>query len=218
MDTQIWSRTEEKWAFFLVLRGQDVFKIKITGNLLTIKKNIQKAHEALQAGEDPAVVGGKSTERLDVTKLVRAEVSPDKGRLTLNSGGEPATKLIYTTGDSNADVILQAILERAGQAFEPKQEEVGVVEAVLPPAILGAIAGALWFAIHDSAQKIAAGEVVLAKGRRQGLQKLLIMVSDTLGPTGTMALGIGLLVLILGWATMRIVKRPERTVWLPVTV
>ncbi len=37
-----------------------------------------------------------------------------------------------------------------------------------------------------------------------------------LGTGGTMAVGVVLLVLILGWAAMRIIHRPERTVWLPV--
>jgi hypothetical protein len=30
-----------------------------------------------------------------------------------------------------------------------------------------------------------------------------------------LTVGVVLLVLILGWATMRIVRRPERTVWVP---
>ncbi len=36
-----------------------------------------------------------------------------------------------------------------------------------------------------------------------------------LGTGGTVAVGAVLLALILGWAAMRIIKRPERTVWLP---
>jgi hypothetical protein len=44
---------------------------------------------------------------------------------------------------------------------------------------------------------------------------MLLMIADTLGTGGTIAVGILLLALIDGWAAMRIVRRPERTFWLP---
>ena len=40
-------------------------------------------------------------------------------------------------------------------------------------------------------------------------------MADLLGPTGTVAAGVALAVLVVGWAAMRIIKRPVRTVWLP---
>jgi hypothetical protein len=44
---------------------------------------------------------------------------------------------------------------------------------------------------------------------------MLITVAELLGPKGTIAAGVVLLALVLGWATMRIVRRPKRTVRLP---
>jgi hypothetical protein len=92
---------------------------------------------------------------------------------------------------------------------------IGVVEAPIPPAIVGAIGGAGWFAVYDSAGKMAAGENVEVKGfRRRSLQRMLLMIADTLGTGGTIVVGILLLALIGGWAAMRIIRRPERTGWL----
>ena len=44
---------------------------------------------------------------------------------------------------------------------------------------------------------------------------MLIMVAEILGPNGTMAAGVVLAVLVVGWLAMRIFRRPERTVWTP---
>jgi hypothetical protein len=91
-----------------------------------------------------------------------------------------------------------------------------VIEALAPPAIVGAICGLFWAGIYQSATKMAAGEKVEVEGaRRRGLKQLLITVSEALGTGGTIAVGVVLLLLIVGWAAKRIIHRPERTVWLP---
>jgi hypothetical protein len=111
---------------------------------------------------------------------------------------------------------LRQILAQSGRTFQPTQEEIGVVEALMPPAIFGVIGGLLWAGVYQAAGKLAVGEAVEVKGfRRRGLQRLLIGAADILGPNGTIAVGVVLLVLILGWAARRIIHRPERTVWLP---
>ena len=109
------------------------------------------------------------------------------------------TPLSFTTGDANADEILRAILARSDATFEPKQEEIGVVEALIPPALVGAVGGLFWAGVYQSAVKAAAGEAVEVKGvRRRGLQRMLIWVSEVLGTGGTIALGVVLLALVLG--------------------
>jgi hypothetical protein len=216
METQIWSKAEEKWAYVLVLKGQEVHCLKVTGNVLTLKRNLKAVLEALAGGRAPADAGGKSVESLDVTSISKAEVSPGNNSLTLHGGPDGTKKLSYTTGDENAGEILQVILGQSGRAFESVQEEIGVVEALVPPAIFGAVGGLLWAGVYQSAGQLAAGEEVEAKGfRRRGLQRMLIWIAELLGTGGTVAAGVVLLALILGWAAMRIIKRPERTVWLP---
>ncbi len=60
MESQIWSKAEEKWAYILVLRGQDVHVLKVTGNLLTLKRNLKgvlRRPHAEARGQEPASVG-----------------------------------------------------------------------------------------------------------------------------------------------------------------
>jgi hypothetical protein len=215
MEPQIWSKCSDKFAYILMLRGHEVHRLKVTGISLTLKRKVQGIVEALQQGQDPGGVGAKSVETLDARTIAKAEVSPGKGSLTLHGEGENAKKLTYATGDSDADQILQAILAQSGRTYQPTQEEIGVIEALIPPAITGALGGLFWMGIYDPARRLAAGEHVEAKGRRRGLQQMAITVAELLGTNGTIALGVLLLMLILGWAAMRIIRRPERTVWLP---
>ncbi len=216
MESQIWSKSEEKWAYILVLKAQEVYLLKVTGNVLTLKRNVARVLEALEQGQAPASVGANSVDTLDARTISKAEVSPGNSSLTLHGGADGSKKLAYTTGDSNAGEILQTILEQSGRTFEQSQEEIGVIEALLPPAILGGLGGLFWAGVYQSAGKLAAGEEVEVQGiRRRGLQRILIWVAELLGPTGTVAVGVVLLVLVGGWAAMRVIKRPERTVWLP---
>jgi hypothetical protein len=216
MESQIWSKSEEKWAYILVLRGHEVHRLKVTGNALTLKRKVQGVLEALQQGQAPADVGAKSVETLDARTIGKAEVSPGNGSLTLHGEGDGAKALSFSTAESNADEVLRAILAQSGRTFQPAQEEIGVVEALVPPVFLGVLGGLFWMGVYQSAGKLAAGEEVEVHGlRRRGLQRLLIWVAEILGTGGTVAVGVVLLVLVLGWAAKRIIHRPERTVWRP---
>ena len=218
MDQQIWVKSEEKWATILVLRGDEVSRLKITGNMLTLKRKVQGVLEALEQGRAPSDAGAKSksVETLDARAIAKAELSPGNGSLTLHGGGDAAKALNFSAADNKADEILRAILARSGRTFQPTREEIGVVEALLPPAIVGGLAGLFWAGVYQSANELATGKDVEVKGfRRRGLQRLLIGVAEILGTGGTVAVGVVLLVLVLGWAARRIVHRPERTVWLP---
>jgi hypothetical protein len=216
METQIWVKSEEKWAYLLVLRGDEVSQLKVTGNMLTLKKNVAGVVEALEQGKAPAEVGAKSVETLDARKISKAEVSPGNMSLTLHSEDSSASSLSFSSADSNADQILAAILARSGRTFLQKQEEIGVVEALIPPAFIGIVGGLGWFAVYMSASDIAAGKQIEVKGvRSRGLQRILITIADTLGPNGTIGLGVVLLLLVIVWAARRVIRRPLRTVWLP---
>jgi hypothetical protein len=216
MESQIWSKSSEKWAYILMVRGHEVYQLKVTGNVLTLKRNVTAVIDALERGESPSEVGAKSVETLDARTLAKAEVSPGNGSLTLHGGEDGSTELTYSTADNNADEILRAILAQSGRTFQPTQEEIGVVEALILPAIIGIVGGLFWAGVYQSAGQIAAGAEVEVKGfRHLGFKRLLIWAAELLGTGGTVVVGVLLLVLILGWAAKRIIHRPERTVWLP---
>lgn len=210
MESRIWTNAQEKFVDILVLRGEVVHTIRVTG--LMLKRKAQGILEQLQQGADPTEAGGKP-KSMPVGAIVKAEVSPSNGKLTLHAQDGSTVK--FNTPNSDADGILATILERAGRTFSPGQEAIGVFEAVLPPTILGVLGGLFWMALYDTVKKHAMGEEVEVKGRRQGMQKLLIGVADTLGYNGVLAVGALLAAVILTWLAMRLVKRPLRTVWLP---
>ncbi|MDR3621634.1 MAG: hypothetical protein P4L85_19945 [Paludisphaera borealis] len=215
MESQIWSKSEEKWAYILMLRGHEVHRLKVTGNMLTLKRNVKAALEALEQGRAPSEAGAKSVESLDARAISKAEVSPENNSLTLHGGEDGSKELAYSTGDGNAGEILQAVLAKSDRPFQPSQEAISVFEALVPPVIIGVFAGALWGALYHSAGQLAAGEVLEAHGRRAGMQRMIFWAAELLGANGTLAVGVALLLLILGWAAQRIIRRPERTVWLP---
>jgi hypothetical protein len=215
MEPQIWSNSGEKRAYFLVLRGQEVHSLKVTGSVLTLKRKAQSVLDGLQQGQDPANVGASSVETLDTRSISKAQVDPGNTSLTLYGGPDGSKSLSYTPAENNADEILKAILAQSGSTFEPAEEEIGVVEALIPPVIVGVIGGGFWMGAYQAAGKMAAGEAVDVEGRRgRGLQRILIWVVELIGMNGTIAVGVLLLALVLGWATKRIVHRPKRTVWL----
>ncbi|WZO98315.1 hypothetical protein EP7_005375 [Isosphaeraceae bacterium EP7] len=216
MESRIWLKSEEKWAYILMLREFEVFKLKVTGSMITLKRNLKAVLDALEQGKAPADAGAKWVETLDVRTIAKAEVDPGNSGLTLHSEGDKPTSISYSTGDSDADTILQTILERSGRTYQPTQEEVGVVEAVLPPLFVGGIVGLFLGGVYSAATEIAAGNDVEVDGlRRRGLKRLLITIAEIIGVNGSIAIGVILLALIVAWIIRRIVHRPERTVWLP---
>lgn len=123
-------------------------------------------------------------------------------------------ELNYATGDGDAGDIIQAILAKSDREFQPSKETITAFEALVGPVVVGVLAGLFWAGINQSAEQLASGEYPEAHGRRAGLQRILIWIAELLVPVGATALGLGLLVLIAGWAASRPIKRPERTVWL----
>jgi len=211
----IWSKVSEKFAYILVLRGQEVQLFKVTGMSLTLKGKVKKVLEALEQGGDAVAAGGKVVETLDAKSIGKAEVSPGNDSLKLYDEGETPRTLSFSTDGSRADEVLQLILAQSGRSFQTAQEEIGVIEALAPPAIIGLISGLLWAGLNQTANRLAAGGEVEIRGTRRGLKQMMVWLAEMLGTSGTMALGVVLLLLVLGWAAARVSKRPQRTVWRP---
>jgi len=135
--------------------------------------------------------------------------------------GTTPAKPEHTVGTGeDAPTIARAVLERAGLDHPERSEDIGVVEALIAPVILGVIAGVLWAFVYGASTTIEAGEEInLNQGGRRGRgwKKLIYFVAEMLGTRGTIILGVVLLVLFVGWAIRLIVKRPQRLAWGPAT-
>ena len=215
METQVWTKTEEKFANLLTLRGHEVHELRVSGNVLTMKRNLKGVQEALDAGRPPAEAGAKVVETLDARTIAKAELSPGNAALTLHGPGEKPTKVYFSPGDKTADAILGAILARSGQTFHETQEEVGVVEALAVPGTVGVLGGLFCFFLYDAATKLAAGEELVARGRKKGLQTMINDIAGLVGPSGALAIAGAFLLLIGLWGFRQLTKRPMRTVLKP---
>jgi hypothetical protein len=184
---------------------------------LPLKGKVRKFLEALEQGGNPGEAGAKLVETLDAGSISKAEISPGNGSFKLYGEGEKPRRLSFSADGVGADEVLRTLLAQSGRTFDSVQEEIGVIEALVPPAVIGAIGGLLWAGINQSAQQLASGHEVRISGRRRGAQQLMVWLAEMLGTSGTMALGVGLLVLVVGWAAARVFKRPQRAVWRPQT-
>ena len=215
METQIWLNSKKNWrrpswADILMLRGHEVCSLRVMGDVLTLKRNVKAVIDELKKGQPPpSGTWAKWFKTLDARTLGKAVVNEDNSSLSLQGGGDGSTKLTYPTDDFNADEIVQVILAKCGRTFQPTKEQIGVVEALIPPAILGAVGGLCWWAVlYQPAGRIAAGEE-LQRVRRSISQRLLLWVAELLGTGGTVVVGVLLLVLILGGAAKRVARRPR---------
>jgi hypothetical protein len=211
MDLQLWSKVEEKRGIVLALRGDEVHRLEISGN--KARQDVPRIIEALQQGQEPGAVGANSVQSLKLASIGQARVSPDQDDVEFHAEGENGSPLKFTTVGKQASEIARTILARTGRPFREDREDITAVEAVMPPLIIGVILGVVWALLYGAAGQVASGEEIEVHGRRAGLKRLFIMVAEMLGVNGTLVLGAVLLLWILGWATMRVVRRPQRTVW-----
>jgi hypothetical protein len=98
--------------------------------------------------------------------------------------------------------------------FEDQPGQGPLRDQGLPLSWIAVIGGVLWALLYNTASKLAKGEEIeIGHGKRRGLQRLTIVIAETVGMNGTLLIGAGLLSLVFGWATMRLVRRLQRAVW-----
>lgn len=211
METRVWHKVGEKQGEVLVLTGDALHRIQVKGN--AAKQQVPALAAALGQGQDPAGVDGAHV--VPLTAVRRVEVAPGNSSVKFvhEHGGKPGSLEFSVGHNSHAQEIARAAVERAGLPAEGRSEDITVGEAVMPPIILGAIAGVLWFLVYLSAADLDAGKDPEIRGRHRGKKMLFTAIARALGTNGTLALGAVLAAAFVGWAVLRVVKRPQRLVW-----
>lgn len=219
METQLWFKAQDegRWADILMLRGQEVYTLTVVADSKGLQHKLMPALEALQSGQDPHSLKADWVKTVNAQAIIRAEVSPDNETLTLYHGEKGSKKLTYATGDKNAGAILQEILAQSGKTFQPVEVEIGVGEALVGPVVVGVIAAVVVALVYANAGMMAAGQdvEVHGTGRIAGFFRMLKWAGQLLGPVGTIATGVVLLIVIVAWAVRSVTHRPKRTAWLP---
>jgi hypothetical protein len=211
MDLQVWSKAEEKRGVVLALRGEELHRLEVTGN--KARQEVPRIVGALQQGQEPANVGANSVQTIKLASIVETRLSPDQDDVDFRAEGENGATLKFSADDNKAGEIARAVVARTGRSFREGKQDITAVEAVLPPLILGAVIGFFWAMVYLTAGDMESGKEVNTTGRRGLWKQLFAAIAGMLGVNGSLILGAILLLLILGWATNRVVRRPQRTVW-----
>ena len=138
---------------------------------------------------------------------------PSTGIAVRKTSARFMKKLSFSIGDNKAGEIARAVVARTGRSFREGKQDITAFEAVLPPLILGVLLGFFWTLLYLAAGDLESGKELNTTGRRGLWKALFAWIAEMLGVNGTLILGAVLLLLILGWATNRVVRRPQRTVW-----
>jgi hypothetical protein len=215
MDVQLWSKADEKRAVILALRGDEIHCLEVTGN--KARKEAARILGALQEGQEPSNLGANSSSALKVGSIGRAQVCEDNTLVEFHPEGTSGKPVKFASGDKKGADIIRVVLARAGRPYREEKQDITAVEAVLPPIIIGVIVGFVWTMVYWTAGEMAAepDKEIEVTGRRRGIKQLFVFIAGMLGVNGTLAVGAVLLLAIIGWATMRVVRRPQRTVWQP---
>jgi hypothetical protein len=218
METRVWHKIEDKQGTVLALTGDAVHHISFSGK--NAKQEATEAVTALLAGKDPATVVSSSSKAVPLAAINRVEVSHDHGTVkfhTVEADKPVKVEFMVRSGDDGPG-IARAVVERTAITHPERSEDIGVVEALLAPVILGVIAGVAWVFVYFAATALDSDEEInVAQGGRRGrgLKRLIVFVAEILGTNGTIAVGAVLLAAFVGWAILRVVKRPQQLVWGP---
>jgi hypothetical protein len=211
METRVWHKVGEKRGEVLVLTGDALHRIEVKGD--KAKQEVPALAASLGGGQDPSGMGGAHV--VPLASIRRVEVAPGNTSVKFvhEHGGKPGLLEFSVAQDAHAQEIARAAVERAGLPAQERSEDVTVVEALMPPVILGAIVGVVWGLVYMAAVGIEEGDDAEVHGRRRGIKMLFLFAAQLLGKTGTLVVGAVVLALFVYWAVMRIVKRPQRLVW-----
>jgi len=218
MDTRVWVRSEEKSAVVLALTGDALYRLAFTGK--QAGREATEAAKAIEAGQAPARFVTGTSKSMPLAAIGRVEVSHglDAVKVVARAGETPIKLEFRAPTGVDAPGIARAVVERAAISHPERPEPIGAVEALLPPVILGVIAGLLWAVVYGASTTLEdGGEIEVDRGGRRGrgLKMLVVFIARMLGANGTLVLGALLLAFFLAWVVRRIVKRPQRLVWGP---
>ena len=129
--------------------------------------------------------------------------------IRFQTGNKPETKTIGFAKTEHRGEFLEALTSKtAGQMDRKTRVTTPITAAVKPGIWLIIISFLSWLSIQAALQMDREGADVEITGRHQGMKRIFVWLVDTLGPTGTMALGGGLVVICVIYLAFRIAKPP----------
>lgn len=216
MDLQLWTKAEQKKFTILALRGDEVHCLEIRGD--NAHQDAARMVEALQQGQEPSGLGATTVSSIKVSSIAQARACPDNEIVELHPEGTDGKVMKFPTSGKTAADVIRAVLARSGRSYQEGRKDITAFEAMAPSIGVGVVLAFFWGLLYLTASDIESGKGVdVEHGRRRGLKQLFAWLAGMLGMKGTLMVGGGVLALLIAWAAVRLVKRPQRAVWTPAT-
>ncbi len=216
MDLQLWTKAEQKKCTILALRGDEVHCLEVNGD--KAHQDAARIVEGLQQGQEPAGLGATSVASMKAGSIAKARACPDNEIVEFHPEGTDGKVLKFPTTDKTAADVIRTVLARSGRNYQEGRQDITAGEAMAPSIGIGVVFAIFWTLLYLAASDIESGKGVdVEHGRRRGWKQLFAWLAGMLGMNGTMLVGAAVLGLLVLWAAVRLIKRPQRTVWTPAT-
>jgi hypothetical protein len=166
---------EKEWKSFLITENA----------ILMSSKKYTDAAEMIEAGDKKSMLSLTKTKEIALDTLEKVSHLDNSSSLTLTHGGKT---LSLDFGDAEKVKEVAAVLSDMRQ-FTVSQGSQTIFSAMTPSLIgLGVTVGLTWL-IHSMAADIASGQEVDVSGRKSLYKRIFAWLAETLGTTGTLAVG-----------------------------
>lgn len=166
---------EKEWKSFLITENA----------ILLSSKKYTDAAEMIEAGDKKSMLSLTKTKEIALNTLEKVSHLDNSNSLTLTHGGKT---LSLDFGDAEKVKEVAAVLSDM-RKFTVSQGSQTTLSAMTPSLIGLGVTAVLTWLIHSMATEIAMGQEVDVSGRKSLYKRIFAWVAETLGATGTLAVG-----------------------------
>jgi hypothetical protein len=207
-----WSSVSENAGTILGINAEGVFILTVKA---ATKGEIEPIEQRIGAGADPNSVGASRAVIIPFAKLRRIQLGEGRRMLEFfyphETDGSRESKAKFPTKVRFRErrEIAEQIASATGRPVTESSVNASLLRVLYGPALFAALTAGFTWMIYGMAADLEAGEEVVARGRRKGIQQLFIWLAGLLGTKVTLVIGCVFIALWVGLAILLIVKRPQ---------
>jgi hypothetical protein len=185
---------EKEWKSFLITENA----------ILLSSKKYTDATEMIEAADKKSMLSLTKTKEIELNTLEKLTHLDNSDSLTIHHGGK---SLSLDFGDAQNVKNVAATLSEI-RNFNVSQGSQTTFSAMTPSLIGLGVTAVLTWLIHSMAAEIAMGQDVDVSGRKSLYKRIFAWLAETLGTTGTLAVG-GLIALTCLYFMYQAYKNPS---------
>jgi hypothetical protein len=190
----VYTLDEKEWKSFLITENA----------ILLSSKKYTDAAEMIEAADKKSMLSLTKTKEIALDTLEKLTHLDNSDSLTLHHGGK---SLSLNFGDAEKVKEVATVLSDM-RKFTVSQGRQTTLSAMSPSLVcLGFTVGLTWL-IHSMATEIAMGQEINVSGRKSLYKTIFAWAAETLGATGTLAVG-GLVALLCLYFMYQAYKNPS---------